>query len=287
MQNDRHLDNNGRRLGEHAGPSRMQRPSLGDAFVRRISARALVSKATHHPYLRALRIGAFPDIHLALQDFAFQYSRYSRHFVTYLSAVIDNLSDPEHKRILQSNLADERGEAHDVDLPPDVQQSIAGLSHANLFQRFQDALGANAAPGPEAADSRCGEAWRDAFQALCERNEYVGVGAIGIGTELIVSRIYAQILKGLKRHSRLTASERVFFDLHSHCDDEHAEQLMGVAVKLAQDRKACEQIGYGVLMAIDLRRRFWDTMLERARRFPAAATNSVEALPDVGYQAGL
>lgn len=265
----------------------MQRPSLGDAFVQRMSAKALFSKATHHPYLHALRRGSFPDTHLALRDFAFQYSRYSGHFVHYLSAVIDNLTSAEHKQILQANLADERGEAHDIDLPPDVQESIAGCSHASLFQRFQDAVGADTAPEPEAADSRCGEAWRDAFLELCQQSEYVGIGAIGIGTELIVSKIYGQILRGLKNHSALTPSERVFFDLHSHCDDEHAEQLMGIAVELAQNRDACEQIGHGVLMAINLRRRFWDTMLERARRFPSTPESSVEAPRTVGYQTGL
>lgn len=265
----------------------MQRPSLGDAFVQRIGVKALTSKAVYHPYLQAIRSGDFPNVDLALRDFAFQYSRYSGHFVHYLSAVIENLNDPDHREILQSNLADERGEAHDADLPADVQQSIAGISHATLFQRFRDALGAEAPPAPKASDARCGEEWRDAFQQLCETNACVGIGAIGIGTELIVSKIYAQILKGLKSHSKLSPTERVFFDLHSHCDDEHAEQLMGIAKELAENREACEQIGHGVLMAINLRRHFWDRMLERARRFSASEESSLDGLADVGYQAGL
>ena len=114
-------------------------------------------------------------------------------------------------------------------------------------------------------------------------NECVGVGAIGIGTELIVSRIYNQILDGLKTYSNLTMTQRVFFDLHSQCDEKHAAQVLFIAKELAQDHTACEQIEYGAKMAIKLRIAFWDKMLERAHVLPAATTLTTEKLSAIGY----
>lgn len=95
-------------------------------------------------------------------------------------------------------------------------------------------------------------------------NECVGVGAIGIGTELIVSKIYLQILEGLKNHTKLTLTQRVFFDLHSACDDDHAAQLISIALELAVSDKARQQIEYGMNESINLRTAFWDDMLSRA-----------------------
>ena len=122
---------------------------------------------------------------------------------------------------------------------------------------------------------------------LCEMNACVGVGAIGIGTELIVSSVYNQILEGLKSHSNLTMTQRVFFDLHSECDEAHAAQMIVIAEDLAKDRTACEQIEYGVKMAINMRVMFWDEMLERARNFPASTTPVVKKLSTVGYRKSL
>jgi len=125
--------------------------------------------------------------------------------------------------------------------------------------------------------------WSKQFLQLCLMNEYVGVGAIGIGTELIVSSIYNQILEGLKNHSDLTMTQRVFFDLHSECDEEHAAQMILIAEDLALDHSACEQIEYGVNMAINMRVMYWDKMLERANNIPAHSSPDIAKLSAVGY----
>ena len=114
-------------------------------------------------------------------------------------------------------------------------------------------------------------------------NECVGVGAIGIGTELIVSSIYNQILEGLKAHSDLTMTQHVFFDLHCQCDEEHATKMLLIAEDLAQTRTACEQIEYGVKMAINMRVIFWDKMQERAQNFPEAAPLDTGNVTSIGY----
>jgi len=265
----------------------MHRSRSGAAFIEHISTQALNSAAVNHPYLQSLRNGDFPDIHLAYQDFAFQYGLYTTQFVRYLSAVIENLERPGHRQILQSNLAEEKGNAQDIDLPPEVLDSIGGQSHASLFRRFQEALGVDADYRGSATDADVGSRWSREFLQLCGINEFVGIGAIGIGTELIVSSIYDQILQGLEAHSHLTMAQRVFFDLHSECDDEHAAQMILIAEELARSSAAIEQIEYGVRRAISLRAGFWDQMLERAQSFSATDSPADEGLHDLRHQTGL
>lgn len=244
--------------------------NLGTAFIKRISARALDSAAVNHPYLKAIQQGDFPNIDLALKDFACQYGLYSAKFTRYVSAVIKNLHNEEHRQILLTNLAEEQGDIHDMELPPEVMASVVGQSHSKLFRRFQEAVGVDAQYQRTSSRSQTGMLWSEQFLQLCEMNECVGVGAIGIGTELIVSSIYNQILIGLRAHSDLSMTERVFFDLHSQCDEEHAAQITLIAGDLADDHASCEQIEYGARMAIDMRIVFWDKMLERARNFPVS-----------------
>ena len=246
--------------------------SRATAFISQLSSTIFDSSAVKHPYLQALSAGEFPDIHFAFKDFAFQYGLYNTQFINYLSAVIANLSNEEHRRILESNLAEEEGQIQDINLPPDVLASITKQSHTNLYCRFQEALGVDQDYPESDSQNNPGLLWSQKFLQLCGMNEFVGVGAIGIGTELIVSNIYNQILTGLESHSNLTLKERVFFDLHSECDEEHASQLLSIAIDLANDKSSREKIEYGVNMAIHLRSMFWDQMFERAKNYSATQT---------------
>ena len=250
----------------------MNKHSQAITFINRLSDEIFDSPAVNHPYLQSLCKGDFPDINFAFKDFAFQYGFYNTQFINYLSAVIKNLSSNEHKQILESNLAEEEGHIQDIDLPHEVLASITKQSHTQLYCRFQEALGVDSNYNELNSKDNPGLSWSQQFLHLCEMNEFVGVGAIGIGTELIVSKIYNQILVGLEAHSNLTLKQRVFFDLHSECDKEHAAQLLSIAKDLANDKNSCKQIEYGVTMAIKLRSLFWDNMLERARNFSTAST---------------
>ena len=245
----------------------MSTTNIGNAFIKRISEQALSSAAINHPYLTAISKGEFGDMQAAFQDFAYQYGLYSKHFTRYLTAVIDNLSEPNHKNILLENLQEEQGNAHDVDLPPEVLLSVLGQPHCVLFKRFQQALSVDEHYALQHGPCQTGLFWSKHFLHLCQENQYIGLGAIGIGTELIVSRIYEQILMGLEHHSGLSQSERVFFDLHSGCDDEHAAQILAITEELASSQSICEQIEYGTKMALNMRIMFWDKMLERALHF--------------------
>jgi len=246
--------------------------------INRIKTEALASEAVHHPYLKALQHGEVPNYDLAIKDFAFQYGIYGKKFTQYLQAVIKNLKSAKHQAMLLENLAEEQGDTHNIELPADVLATVSNIPHAHLYRRFQEAVGVDDSYRDNTEASQTAILWRDQFLQLCALDECVGVGAIGIGTELIVSSIYNQILEGLKTHSQLTMSERVFFDLHSECDDEHAEQLLSIARDLASDSSACERIEYGAKMALHMRTVFWDKMLARAQHLPAASNATVERL---------
>lgn len=252
-------------------------------FIESISAEVIGSAAVNHPYLKAMHNGDFPNIDLALKDFAFQYGLYSAQFSHYVSAVITNLTNPAHKQILLANLAEEQGDVKGLELPSDVLANIVGRSHSSLYQRFQLALGVDVEYAKTAQQCQTSLSWGLQFLELCKMNEHVGIGAIGIGTELIVSRIYGQILEGLKAHSNLTMIEHVFFDLHSQCDEEHAAQMLLIAQDLAQDSTTRQKIEYGARKAMNMRIAFWDEMLSRAQSFPAANAPNTQTLVAHGY----
>lgn len=234
------------------------------SFTDRISANAFHSSAVIHPYLTALCEGQLPDMPLAFKDFALNYGAYSSNFTHYITATIDGLGRQEHKDVLRANLAEEQGHIGDIVLPKAVAADIEGKSHASLFRRFQHALGVDADDRDCAIRPDVGLAWSQKFQLLCKQDECTAIGAVGFGTELIVSRIYTQILEAIKSHSNLLPTDYVFFDLHSVCDDDHADQLLSIADDLAVDAAARAKIERGAIAAIDLRASFWDAMLERA-----------------------
>lgn len=124
----------------------MENNHIAKDFIKHLCCRALASSAVNHPYLDAFRNGEFADMNFAIRDFAYNYGLYSIHFVRYLTAVINHLSSNKHKKILQSNLAEESGAHHDAGLPADVLASIERQSHIQLYNRFQNAVGADVTP---------------------------------------------------------------------------------------------------------------------------------------------
>lgn len=234
-------------------------------FIGDLQREALSSKAVYHPYLEDLCAGLPQQKMADFRDFAFQYGIYSVRFASYVQSVIAALSQEHHRNILLENLREEQGSTHDVELPPDILATVVGQPHSKLFLRFQQALGVEQVESSEKMVREPGYIWAKAFAQLCSQNEYVGIGAIGFGTELIVSKIYRQILSGLRAHTSLTPVEHVFFDLHSECDDEHAEQILSICRDLATDPDKRELIAYGAKKALQLRIEFWDAMYERVK----------------------
>ena len=236
---------------------------LSHRFIDHLTKTALHSSAVNHRYLDLLAAGGDRQFEKVISDFALQYGFYSDRFVHYVLAVIANLDDKVHQRILQGNLDEEYGNTHDVMLPEDVMDSIVGQPHTLLFKRFQRATGITEEMLGSIRPDSPGILWANKFEALCKENALAGIGALGFGTEFIVSSIYQKILCGIKMAGFLAPTDHVFFDLHAECDDEHAQQFVHIASDLLVDSEAESQIEYGMAQALKLRSEFWDQMLER------------------------
>ena len=109
--------------------------------------------------------------------------------------------------------------------------------------------------------------WRDLFLQKCHSEiRGVGLAAIGLGTEFIISRIYPGIISAIENHTDLGSDGSLFFRLHVECDDNHAEVVKNITVEVAEDMTTREAIRFGVFSSLNLRKAFWDTQLARARR---------------------
>jgi len=255
-------------LGELRDQRRENIKNDAAGFVSELARMTLNSRGVNHPYLRALEKGELPDLEFALADFATQYSGYSNHFPRYLSTLIGRLESHEHRFALLENLTEESG-VYDAE---DLEQIkgfgidpawIVGVPHPLLFKRFQASVGGcdESAEGPEADQVVC---WRELFIALLSQGSAAeAVGALGLGTESIVSEIYKPFVAAIGQLD-LPAEETVFFPLHTLVDDHHQETLLGIAATFAVTPEGRTGLRRGMIKALSLRSAFWDWLYARA-----------------------
>jgi len=221
-----------------------------------------------HPWLQRLEANTLPDMRAALVDFAWHYYGYSQWFPRYLRAVIQRLEVPAHRALLAENLAEEKGHLSEedcdtlraIDIDP---QSVAGIPHSLLFRKFCKSIGLDDAALSTVAPATI--RWRSSFlDYLTSASPAAAVGALGLGTEGIVKTIYRPIVNGLRKFGQLDRRDYVFFELHCFVDDQHGKDLMGIAASLGQTEEGRSDLRSGMLTALNLRREFWDNLLQRA-----------------------
>jgi len=235
-------------------------------WVEGLVATALTHRAVDHPYLRALASGDLPDLRWAIADFALQYYGYSAHFPRFLAQTISQLTEPPDRAALMENMTEESGEYGQEELAELAEAGIepdwiVGIPHPQLFARFCRAMGVNhGEPSEDALEVSC---WREMFLDVLGSGSAQAVGALGLGTESIVSTMYRQFLPALERLN-ISKRDAVFFPLHALVDDHHQETLLEIAVRLADTREGRRDLEKGMHKALFLRAGFWDWMLERA-----------------------
>jgi pyrroloquinoline quinone (PQQ) biosynthesis protein C len=228
-----------------------------EEFVNALCDDALQHPAVNHEYLKRLADGKLPDMQFALRDYCHQYHFYSGDFTRYLEAVIAGLSSEKHRLVLGHNLDEECGIGDEAN--PD------NIPHTELFQRFSSAAGVTPSYKESAPACTTVSVWRDLFLQKCRSLQTgVGLGAIGIGTELIVSTVYSYLHKAVGAHSEMSPDDYIFLTLHMDCDDQHAADLKQISIELAEDLSVREALRFGVLSSLNLRHTFWDVMLARA-----------------------
>lgn len=236
-------------------------------LLKELEAEAVQHKAVNHPYLQALSEGALPDPHRALQDFARAYEGYSTWFPRLLSAVEARL--PEALRsVLDENKAEEAGR-YDEETLRELEDAglrrewVEGIPHPELFRRFQRGIGVepDAVVDPASPVAR----WREGLLHLLQTDHPAAVvGALGLGTELVVSRMYVTVLSGVDSFGRIRPEDRTFLVLHALVDDAHAASLLELAARFDVDKEGRTALVRGMRTALDLRASFWDELHRRA-----------------------
>jgi pyrroloquinoline quinone (PQQ) biosynthesis protein C len=284
-----------RSSGEDLGPlseflqiatKRMQERSLPDqtgdisAFLDRISQEALNHRAVHHTYLQSLANGEYPDMRWALADFGRQYYGYSAHFPRYLTKTISQLTNPAHRNGLMQNLIEESGSYGEEDLAELAEAGIdpewvVDVPHPELFKRFCDSLAVDL--GHVTQDSTEVTCWREMFlDVLGEGSPAQAVGALGIGTEGVVSTMYQNFLPALDQ-IEIAPRDAVFFPLHAMVDDHHQETLLEIAKDFADTSEGRRDLIKGMRKALFLRAGFWDWLHARALD-PERAQNTSDVI---------
>lgn len=185
--------------------------------------------------------------------------------------VISKLDSPEHRMTLMQNLIEESGMLDDEEVAVLVEHGIdpdwvQGIAHPKLFKRFQQAMGVGDTDehADDALEVVC---WRESFyNLLASGSPAEAVGAIGLGTENVVNRIYAPIIRAIERLGTLDRRQYVFFELHCEVDDAHHEALLKIAHDFSDVAQNRIDLRKGMLKALGLRNIFWDWMHNRARQ---------------------
>jgi len=236
-------------------------------LLEELKAEALRHEAVHHPYLSALADGSLKDPRRALQDFAHEYAGYSAWFPRFLTALEDRLPS-ELRSILDENKAEEGGR-YDEETLLELEEAglrrewVDGIPHPELFRRFQLSLGVelDAAVDPSSPVAR----WREGLLRLLQTDHpAAAVGALGLGTELVVSSMYATVLRAVDRFGGIRPEGRSFLVLHALVDDAHAESLLELAERFALDGEGRAALARGMRAALDLRATFWRELHEEA-----------------------
>ena len=242
-----------------------------DSYLEDLVQEALSHPGVCHPYLADLSAGNLPDLTWAIRDFAVQYPGYCAHFPRYLTMVISKLDSPEHRMTLMQNLIEESGMLDDEELAVLVEHGIdpdwvQGVPHPKLFERFQQALGVldSQEHTDDVLEVVC---WRESFYHLLSNGSPAeSVGAIGLGTENVVNKIYTPIIRAIERLGTLDRRDYVFFELHCEVDEDHHEALLNIARDFSVIPQNRIDLRKGMLKALGLRAIFWDWMHNRARK---------------------
>jgi pyrroloquinoline-quinone synthase len=199
----------------------------------RANVRAALAGATarkrllDHPFYQAWSAGTLSRSDLAL--YAAQYQHVVTAFSELLARAFVTLEEPEHRRAVAANLADEMG--------------VGGPSHPELWQQFADAVGASrrdgesrlSAPLPKVADAI--ERLRQAVGGTAPR----AVAALW-AIESQAPSVSEAKLAGLKDHLGTYGVPEgpgtAYFQLHATLDREHAaeeEQMLAGLVRGPED----------------------------------------------------
>jgi pyrroloquinoline quinone (PQQ) biosynthesis protein C len=185
-----------------------------------------------------------------LATFVLQHHHYARHFTRYLSGLLAAVVDEEDRQLLVRNLFEEMGLADG-----------AGVPHARIYREMMASMGLDPRshrPFPET------ERLVRTMLACCRsESPMVGLGALCLGAEAIVPRLYSTVVAGFE--SIGVAGEQLrFFHMHIAEDDNHARTMRVIIDReLRRHPEARIDLDYGAARAIAARVDFLRAITDR------------------------
>lgn len=198
-----------------------------------------------HPFLLRCQTGSL-DLN-EVRILAVQMYKFSKEFNRILAKILSECPDEQAQWVILDNLMDEMGQG-------DLTQA-----HPELFRRFTRSIGISDAEleaiptAPETSEMI------NTYLGLVPEYGYLGaLGAVCFASEGIVNALYTQLYQGIQGQTPLSKESLIFFDLHIHVDDDHAENLAKLIEPRICDDLQAENIYSAVLKAMDARVHFFD-----------------------------
>jgi pyrroloquinoline quinone (PQQ) biosynthesis protein C len=186
-----------------------------------------------------------------LTAFVAQHHHYSRHFTRYLSALLSNIGDEDDRGALVQNLFEEMGMSQPSSIP-----------HAKLYREMMRTLGIDPRMHPAYPETE--ELTRTMLACCRSERPMMGLGALCLGAEAIVPRMYSTILEGFGAVGE-RPENLAFFYMHVAEDDAHAGTMKAIIDReLARRPESRVDLDYGAARAILARVNFFRAITERS-----------------------
>ena len=176
----------------------------------------------NHPFYQKWSEG---KLQLAeLQDYAKQYYHFVKHFPMFVSAVHSNCTDPEIRKMLVENIADEDGFKSGTE------------DHPTLWKNFAKSLGISEKELESAIPGEGVTSMVDGFYSLCRSADYrIGLAAL-LGYEKQIPEVSRVKIEGLKKFYKIDSKKAIeFFTVHEAADIHHSKAELEALLKSCTD----------------------------------------------------
>jgi len=195
-----------------------------------------------HPFYRRWEAGTLADGELAA--YGAQYRYFEAALPDVLEHVLEHVADPTARRLVQSNLDDERG----VPAP-----------HLELFEGFAEAVGAPA----DAAATPATAALVDLYTSAADASPVAALAALA-AYEVQASEIAASKADGLRTRYGVHEAGTRFWDVHAGVEQAHGDWASDALAALAVDPEEVRRSASAAASA------WWAFLDEREAAAPTA-----------------
>mmetsp|Transcript_255 Transcript_255/g.374 ORF Transcript_255/g.374 Transcript_255/m.374 type:complete len:330 (+) Transcript_255:38-1027(+) len=216
-------------------------PALAESadFIAELERYCLSHDAVEHHFLQNLAgpsFGKAATLDLITKFFA-AYSHFNSGFISNLRNLIDLLQKQEHKDILKENIDEEMGH-YDEETLLELEnmnisrKSVVGIPHTFLFSELLDCLEEKIQCSYRAfVPGNIVSIKNDVIKELTAEGKSGLLAAVYLGSELIVPKLYAKLLQGLRNScDELSNEELRFLIMHIDMDDGHAKKLREIVM---------------------------------------------------------